>query len=356
MPMNNNQVLIITDNRDSFFAAPLFLSPEKCRITGLSSTRYLGFTNIRAVVIDCAGISNVLKKVSLGICDNEEALALWQMLIDTRGPKLYMLVDKMQRPSDEMLQLGIEYIIASELKKLVESDDNLQVSKDSGIVERSKQLLTADDIRSLHQRGIRHLPSGARLTPWAAEVAESLNLKATEHKLYFILPVIATSKEHLASQHEHLFSLASSYTNLLFMVNELYLPVFNNLFPSLSGRTVAPSAHWASHGAFTGETSVQMLVDQRCFGAIIPAQKPYLEQENLKKQIQLAREHGLALFCTFTLASAGTCDIIATDSSDNETTIPLYHSEVVNPIDLPKTGAIVVNNEFLQAFALRKGN
>lgn len=354
--MSNNQVLIITDNRSSFYAEPYSLSPEKCRITGLDSIRYLGFSGVNAVVIDCASISGVLKKVSLGIRDNAETQALWELLAMQGGPRVYLLVEKMQKPGNEMMQMGIEYIIPAELRKLVADAAPATQTREAQAAEFRQQLLTADDIRDLHQKGARQLPAGSRLTAWASEIADSLNLHAAEHKLHLLLPVKITSKEQLAGQHENLYSLASRYPSLLFMVNEIYLPVFNSLFPSLGGRTVAPSAHWASHGAYTGETSVQMLVDQRCFGAVVPACKPYSDPENLKKLAKLAHQHGLALFCTFTLASAGTCDIIATDGSGAGAMIPLYQAGVVSPGKLPESGAIVVDNEFLQQITIRKGN
>lgn len=356
--MNNSNVLIISDNPGSFYAEPLALSPEKCRITRLDSIRYLGFSGLKAVIIDCASISGILKKVSLGIRDNAETQSLWELLSTTNGPKVYFLVEKMARPSSDMQQLGVDYIIHAELRRLVDncSSTGNDIAAGDHKPAAAAGMLTADDIRSMHQAGTRSLPAGARLTPWAAEVADSLKITVAEHQLYFLLPVNANSKEHLASQREELFALASRYPSLLFIVSEIYLPIFNNLFPSLSGRTVAPSVHWASHGAFTGEVSVQMLVDQRCFGAIVPPQKPYTDPENLKKLAALAQKQGLVLFCTFTLASTGTCDIIASDRQSAGSMISLYQSEVVSQARLPESGAIAVNKEYLQQLTSRKGN
>lgn len=356
-PMNNKQVLIISDNPGRFYVEPLALSPERCRATRLDSIQYLGFSGLQTVIIDCESISQALKKVSLGIRDTAETQSLWELLSGNHGPKVYLLVEKMAQASSEMQQLGVEYIIPGELRKLVETT----VAQGpqgfaNDLTHARNSVLTADDIRSLHQSGARNLPDGCTLTPWAAEVAASLNLGINEHHLFLLLPVIAASREQLAAQREELFALASRYPSLLFIVNELYLPIFNGLFPSLSGRTVAPSVHWASHGAFTGEVSVQMLVDQRCYGAIIPAQKPYTDPENLKKLTALAQKHGLALFCTFTLASAGTCDIIASDRQTAGGMISLYQSGVVDPARLPESGAVAVTKEFLQQITIRKGN
>lgn len=348
--MSNKQVLIISDNPAAFKQV---LSPERCRITRLDSIRYLGFSGLESVVIDCAGIGNALKKVSLGIRDDAETQSLWALLSPGRGPKVYLLVEKMAKASPEMQQLGIEYLIPSELKKLVDSVP-AETAAASGSL--ASEQLTADEVRALHQQGIHNLPPGARLTPWAAEVAASLNMSVTEHSLHYLLPVIASDRAGLAAQREELFSLGSRHPNLLFILSEVFLPIFNNLFPSLAGRTVAPSVHWASHGAFTGEVSIAMLVDQRCYGAIIPPFKPYTDPENLKKLATMAQKHGLALFCTFTLASAGTCDIIASDRQSAAAMIPLYQSGVIDPAGLPDSGAIVVNKEFLQQITNRKGN
>ena len=98
-----------------------------------------------------------------------------------------------------------------------------------------------------------------------------------------------------------------------------------------------------------------MLVDQRCFGAIVPPQKPYTDPENLKKLATLAQKQGLALFCTFTLASTGTCDIIASDRQSAGSMISLYQSEVVSPARLPESGAIAVNKEFCVAAYQQEG-
>ncbi|MDD3145736.1 MAG: triose-phosphate isomerase [Candidatus Riflebacteria bacterium] len=350
-------MLIISDNPSRFFIEPLALSPDKCRAAKLDSIRYLGFSALQTVVIDCASISQTLKKVSLGIRDDHETQSLWELLSGTRGPKVYLLVEKMAQTSPEMQQLGVEYIIPGELRKLVDTTVDQQTRSFAGSEKFTQStVLTADDVRSLHQNGARNLPDGCTLTPWAAEVAASLNLSNSKHQLYFLLPVIAESRQGLANQREELFSLASRFPGLLFIVNELYLPVFNGLFPSLSGRTVAPSVHWASHGAFTGEVSVQMLVDQRCFGAIIPPKKPYTDPENLKKLSAPAQKHGLALFCTFTLASNGTCDIIASDRRAADGMISLYQSGVVDPGRLPESGAVAVTKDFLQQITIRKGN
>jgi len=356
--MSNKQVLIISDKPGQFSTGPQALPPEKCFVTRLDSIRYLDFSRWRAVVIDCASIDKTLKKVSLGIRDDAESDSLWQLLSESNNPTVFMLVEKMARTSPEMQQMGMEYITPAELSRFINTRDEINpgTTSDNSFDATAKTMLTADDIRELNMKGLKTLPAGCRLTPWAAELADSLQMTASEHQLYLLLPVTVASRSQLAARREELFELASRHKNLFFIVNEIYLPIFNELFPALSGRTVAPTVHWASHGAFTGEVSVQMLVDQRCFGAIVPAQPPYTNAENLKKLVQLSQKHGLKLFCTFTLASAGTCDIIAPDHQNSGSMISLYHSGVIDPARLPESGAVAINNEFLQQIAIRKGN
>lgn len=356
--MNSMQLLIITSNRSELLAAMPGITPENSVITSLDSLNYIGFSHYKKIVIDCASVSDSLKKVSLGIRDDRATQSLWQLLASSNGPEVYLLIEKMERPGNEMRQLGIQYITAAELQKMANSAE-LSIEQATRPLEENRPatgILTADDIRDMHQNGLRQLPAGARLTSWAAEVADSLNFHSDSHVLHLLFPVKASSKKALANMHTDIYALNSKFPNMLFIVNEAYLPVFNNLFPSLQGKTVAPSVHWETHGAYTGETSVQMLVDQRCFGAIIPAKKPYTDPENVVKLQKLAQKNGLTLFSTFTLASAGSCDIIASDNSDFGAIVALYPAEALTAGAVPGSGAIVVNSEFLKQSAFRKGN
>lgn len=356
--MNSMQILIITSNRSELLAAMPGITPENSVITSLDSLNYIGFSHYKKIVIDCASVSDSLKKVSLGIRDDQSTQALWQLLASSNGPEVYLLIEKMERPGNEMKQLGIQYITAAELQKMANSAESSieQASRSLETDRPAHGILTADDIRDMHQSGLRQLPAGSRLTSWAAEVADSLNFHSDSHALHLLFPVKAASKKAMADMRTEIFALSSKFPNMLFIVNEAFLPVFNSLFPSLQGKTVAPSVHWESHGAYTGETSVQMLVDQRCFGAIIPARKPYTDPANFARLQKLAQKNALTLFSTFTLASAGTCDIIASNKSDSGAIVALYPAEALTDNMVPGSGAIVVNSEFLKQSAFSKGN
>lgn len=356
--MNNRHLLIITSDRNKLMSSISALSEANITITGLDSLNYIGSAMYKKIIIDCVSISSSLKKVSLGIRDNNETRALWDLLANVNGPEIYFLIEKIERPSSEMLQMGIQYITLVELKKLAMEApaDDWQPSQANANERSGQSILTADDIRDLHQQGIHQLPAGSKLTSWAAEVADALNFHTDSHKLYLLFPVKVASSRALQEMRSELFELGSKFANMLFVVNPLFLPIFSESFPSLQSRTVATSVHWASHGAFTGETSVEMLTDQRCFGAIIPTNKPYTDPKNLAALQQLACKQGLTLFSTFTLASSGTCDIIASDKSQSGAIIPLYPAETLTSGVLPVSGAVIVNSNFLKQSAFRKGN
>ncbi|PKL44714.1 MAG: hypothetical protein CVV41_04940 [Candidatus Riflebacteria bacterium HGW-Riflebacteria-1] len=355
---NNQQILIISDNRKDLQKRLSAAALEKCHLTGLDSLRYISFTNLGAVVIDSHSIDKTLRKISLGIRDDDASDALWQLLSQPKSARVYFLVDKMQKPGSDMISLGIDYIIGENLEQLIkDSSSELNFSGNTENSSQSGQLLTADDIRSMHQLNIRHIPAGSRLTAWAAEIADSLNISQSSEQLQLIWPVAANNRAALEKMHEELFDLNTRHPGLLFLVNPALLPVFNSLYPALAGKTVSPIIHWASHGAFTGETSSAMLADLRCAGAIVPARKPYTDPKNLVSLIKQAKENSLSLFSTFTLASSGGCDIIASESSGTGALTPLYNAEMISDKELP-TGpaAVVANHEFLKRIALRKGN
>ena len=356
--MSNNQILIISDNRHDLQGRLSATALEKCHLTGLESLRYISLANLGTVIIDSGSIGKTLRKISLGIHDDDASDALWQLLSQPKSAKVYFLVDKMQKPGSDMTALGIDYIIIENLEQLItESSSDFSFSGSAGNGDQKGQLLTADDIRSLHQLNIRQIPAGSRLTDWAAEVADSLNFSQSSELLQLIWPVEAKNRAALQKMHEELFDLNARHPGLLFLVNPVLLPAFNSLYPALAGKTVSPIVHWASHGAFTGETSAAMLADLRCAGAIVPARKPYTDPKNLVSLIKQAKENSLTLFSTFTLASSSVCDIIASESSGQGALIPLYNAELIGDNELP-TGpaAVVVNHELLKRIALRKGN
>lgn len=344
------QILIVTENKNRILKELGQNQLEFITVTGIDSLNYIGINRFFRVIIDCADIQSSLHKLSLGIHDDSVTSALWKLLSGIDRPEVLFLVEKSgDRPSSDMINLGVSFISISEIKKLspvTNPGSSISTEEKNG---NSAPLLTADDIRLLHNQGKRTLPAGARLTSWAAEVADSLNLKVCEaHQLYLVLPLNIKTREDLVKKREHIFATAGNFPQLFFLINPLFLPVFNEMFPALTGRTVAPSLHWESHGAFTGETSASMLSDMRCFGAVLSSAEPYKRPEYLKKTLSQAKSAGLKLFSTFTLASPGTCDIIATDNKEADTLIPLYPAETVNTRNLPESGAILINEDFLK--------
>lgn len=355
--MSRNQILVITDDRKALQERLPAVALEKCRITGIESLRFIGFADLSAVVIDSKSIDKTLRKVSLGIRDDDASDALWQLLAQPKSARVFFLVDKMTRPGSDMLALGIDYLLYENLEQLI-ADTYTSSPSHAFDQDTSSQtrLITADDIRHLHKQNIRKIPAGSRLTAWAAEVAESLNFSETGVALQLIWPVAATSATVLKKAHEELFDLNAKYPDLLFMVNPAYLPIFNDLYPSLKGKTVSPVIHWASHGAYTGETSAAMLADLRCAGAVVPARMPYTEPKHIANLLEQANKHGLTLFSTFTLASSGVCDIIAPESSQRATLTPLYSADMIGAGELPDgPAAIVLNSELLKRIPSRKG-
>jgi len=355
--MSKNQILVITDDRKALQERLPAATCDKCQITGLESLRYLGFASLSVVIIDSKSIDKTLRKVSLGIRDDDASDALWQLIAQPKGARVFFLVDKMTRPGSDMLALGIDYLLYENLEQLVADAQTSSPSHgfDQDISIQTR-LLTADDIRHLHKQNIRKIPAGSRLTAWAAEVAESLNFSEAGAVLQLIWPVAANSCAALKKAHEELFDLNAKYPDLLFMINPAYLPIFNDLYPSLKGKTVSPVIHWASHGAYTGETSAAMLADLRCAGAVVPACPPYTEPKHIASLLEQAKEYELTLFSTFTLASSGVCDIIAPESSDRLSLTPLYKADMIGAGELPDgPAAILLNRELLERIASRKG-
>lgn len=354
--MTEKKVLIITDSGKAgakFFAAPFALSPEKVTVTGVASLNYIGFTGYAAVIIDCPALINDLTKISLGIRDSIETEALWRIFCGETGVEVFILVEQKAAPSKTMRELGIDYLLSGEIAELVA--EYAPASADSGNTTGSRNVLTADDIRDLHQQGQRHIPPGSSLTAWALEVAEALGLTQNDNSLKYLLDLSNFSPSGLKARQEDIFALSTRIPELLFVLNPLSIPSFNQVFPSLRGRVVCSTIHWATQGAFTGETSAAMLADMRCHGAIVPARQPYCRGENLKELLKQAQKNDLELFSTFTLASGTDCDIIASEDAASKQLTPLYEARLTAGLTLPETGAIIARPEEFTHLPFRKG-
>lgn len=353
-------VLIITDAKEmnsKFFAAPFSLSPERVRVTGLASLNFMGFSNFSAVVIDSPTLYKDLKKTSFGIRDSAETEALWRIFCGDLDLPVHVLIDRKASPTKEMRELGISYLLPSELPSLVKETTNTPVylSEDGSPFDNSK-LLTADDVRQMHLDGVRTISSENKLTAWAEDLAESLGMKISENESKLLANFSSYSIADLQNFKSEIFDLSTRFPGLLFVISPPIMPIFNDLFPALRGKIVAPSIHWEKSGAYTGESSAAMLADQRCHGAIIPATSPYCDPGNMKKVIEQAKKFNLELFSTFTLASGTGCDIIATDSPAQSSLTPLYSTEVLRNGEIPESGAVIADQKFLMQMPFRKGN
>jgi hypothetical protein len=359
--MTRKTLLVITDAQKAtskFYEPPYSLSPDKVRVTGPASLNYIGFTNISAIVIDSPGLYKDLKKISLGIRDSVEAEALWGVFAGETNIPVHILVDQKASPSREMRELGIDYILATELRELANESGGYDTGgnyEDESSTDNSR-LLTADDVRQMHQNGARSIPSDSRLTSWAAEVADSLGMSVTQQQTRYLINLASFSKKDLLDKKTEIHELAIKLPELLFVINPLLIASFADIFPSLRSKIVSPTIHWAKSGAFTGEVSAAMLADQRCRGAIVPAKQPYCQQENLNQIIAQAKKHDLELFSTFTLASGTGCDIIANGSAQSGSLTPLYRAEMLNSADRPDSGAIIADWNHYMGLPFRKGN
>lgn len=345
--MANKKILIITDNNrasSKFFEAPFLFSPEQVTVTGVASLNYIGFQNFNGIIIDCPALINDLTKISLGIRDSAETEALWRIFCGETGIEVFILVEQKTSPGKTMRELGISYITGPEIADLIKS-----LSKSFSEATKSTkpaEILTADDVRSLHQTGRRSIPTGSGLTPWAEEVAQALGMTRETCSLKHLIDFSHAGAEELKIRQEEIFSLSTKIADALFVLNPIMLSLFIKMYPSLRTRTVSSTVHWASHGAFTGETSAAMLADLRCHGAIVPAKAPYFEKKNIHQLIEQAQKYSLELFSTFTLASGTGCDIIASDGATDKQFTPLYRAQVLDQQRLPETGAIIAGPDY----------
>ncbi len=355
--MTAKKILIITDKSRAAgqFASPPFSLPiEKFTATGPASLNYMGLQQFAAVVIDCGSLHPHLTKISLGIRDTTETEALWHVFCGSSGARVFILVDRKSAPGKEMRELGIDYILAGELAELTQQSTG-PVSEKTDYAS-NHDFITADEIREMHQNGIRTISESRPITSWAAEVAESLGMKIAADNLKLLADFSRLSPSKILNQRSDFFNLASRFNqDLFFVLNPLVIPVFAQVCPSLREKVVASTIHWAHQGAFTGETSAAMLADLRCHGAIIPAFPPYCQPQNLQDLLKQAKKHNLELFSTFTLASGTGCDIIATDVASSLPLTPLYDARLFDQSGLPATGAIIAENDYLMQLPFRKG-
>ena len=191
--MSKAPVLIISDDRNDqerFSIAPYNLSLDDFVAISCETLKYTGLNRFSAIAIDSHSLVPSLKKVALGICDDGITESLWSIFSAKSSLPIYMIVDRVSAPTQDMKALGIEYVLPSDLKKLVGSF-RFSYQGEAPHQASAKDLspFTADEVRELYQKGIRRIPGDRPLTMWAKEVADSLcMIQGTEEKhfLYYV--------------------------------------------------------------------------------------------------------------------------------------------------------------------------
>jgi hypothetical protein len=320
MPTMTRSMLLVvstTLTTADLLASPFHLPPERVLVTSPASLAYLGLGRFFAMVLHQVD-EDLLTRLALGLRDRPEAEGLWAALALENGPRLLGLVPAPGRPPQAWRDLGIEPIRPSELRSLFDDASSRWPIGGSGGASAPEApsrgaVLTADDIRDMHQSGSRFLPREARLTPWARELADTLGLAegGTDHELPVLIAVAAATGSALKSERERYFALATALPHALFVLAPALLPIWAEYLPSLRGRMVAARVHWATHGAFTGEVSLEMLLDQGCRGALLPAGSSPFPAERQADLISRAARAGFLLFAPHPLEPAPGCDIMA---------------------------------------------
>ncbi len=356
--MDARPLLIVSSHltAEALCQPPFRLDPEAFLLTSLESVQWLGFSRFAAVILHEPPL-DLLRKLALGLRDSPALEALWDLLKDPGGPPIRGLIPAPSRPPQHWLDLGLEPILPQEIAGLFPSPTapgRAQPPTDPRLA------LTADDVRELHQQGVRVLPIGQPLTDWAREVASALGLtEAGSITGPLLYRVRAVTRRDLQAAGERLFQAARSHPDLWFVLVPPLIPLFQELYPALKNRVVASTVHWASHGAFTGETSVAMLTDLGCRGAILPPTAPHTDAGHLKALADLAGRRGLSIFTTLPLERLSGCDIMAPHPGSQRSQpvfVPLATPDVRGPSDTarPPTARLVDDQE-LDRLVQRKG-
>ncbi|NLI78136.1 MAG: hypothetical protein GX442_17095 [Candidatus Riflebacteria bacterium] len=308
--MNPRPLLIVSPHLtgEILCQPPFGLDPEAFLVTRLESVQWLGFGRFAAVILH-EPPADLLTKLALGLRDSPALESLWNLLHGLDGPRVRGLVPAPARPPKAWSDLGLEPILPHELATLTDSVAAPGVATPA---THPRSAMTADDVRELHRTGVRVLPAGRPLTDWAREVADALGMsQGRSPSSHVLVRVAAQTRRDLQARGDRLFQAAHACPGLLFVLDPPMIPVFQDLFPALKNRLVSTTVHWASHGAFTGETSVAMLADLGCRGALLPAAAPYAAPANLGKLASLAAAQGLLIFTTLPLERLPGCDIMA---------------------------------------------
>jgi hypothetical protein len=359
--MNKAPVLIISDDRNDherFLVAPYNLSTEDYVAISCETLKFTGLSRYSAIAIDSHRLIPSLKKVALGICDNGITESLWSIFSKKSGLPVYIIVDRVSAPTQDMKSLGIEYVLPADLKALTKTFRSFSNTFEKIVPTQGtdNSSLTADEIRELYQQGIRRIPANRPLTMWAKEVAESLGMTQSSNDTFFLYYVKAQTISALKKQQSELFDFGSGLKNLYFVIDTPLIPVFKDLFPSLSRRVISPTISWEKQGAFTGETSLSMLLDQNCAGAMIPPTAPYTDKKNLDKLLEAAKKKSFMLFSTFPLAQSSGYGIISPENKLEHQVIPILETKEFEKGSLPDNSAVIIEKYLLQRMLTKEGN
>jgi len=316
-------------------APPFGLEPEEFMLTRLESLNVMGFARFAAVVIH-EPPADLFRRLSLGLRDRPDAEALWSLISQARSVPVYVLSAKIERPPTELSDLGIGTTLPQRLRELCATPAAFALDG-SGPSVSAASLLTADDVRAMHLKGVKTLDENTPMTDWARETATALGIRLTPAASRRVLiPVEARGVRHLASFGELLHGFASFPLAPLFVVAEPLMPAFNELFPSLRGRLVAPSIHWEKQGAFTGEISLAMALDLGCEGAIVPDLPAYAEPKRFAQLCAAAAGKQFSLYVPSPLAARDCCAIIG------NRIFRLTDGRGRSASELPKDGALIL--------------
>ena len=294
---------------------PWKMTPETAVVTGFSSLRYINASKFSAVVLH-EPPPGLLNKAGSGIRDDNDSEAIWALFNSDNRPPVFQITlpgkPLTEREKQLCRNLSIDCLTPAQLCSLMHCIDSNHGVK--SIRNSQCKILTADDIREMHHKGIKTFNSSSRLTPWAEEVAASLKITATpdgKSDDYMIHVLRFCTRPQILERSALIYSAATAIPDLLFVPPLPLLVWFREKFASLKGRMVSPAIHTQQKGAFTGEVSLEMLIDIGCVGAFIQPSILAAGGVELANLCKRAGEKGFLLFGTIPVEQIAEYDIMA---------------------------------------------
>ncbi|MBF0407482.1 MAG: triose-phosphate isomerase [Candidatus Riflebacteria bacterium] len=310
--MNSLRRIIFVSDKirpEELVCKPFSLQPEDFVLTSFEFFPFMAIDSLKysSVVIDFASDS-LLRKLSLGIRDSSflESLAT---LLKNRHIKAAVLTNSRRRQTKPEAELELEPVIPEDCRSLL--DNGLQISTEK-TSEKFNSMITSDDIYSASSSGTRFINiAGKHITPWAQEIADSLNIRVENFpNCYSLVKFAINNRSQLESAIEQFNDLAHSDPSMLFVCPPLYWGILADSFPSILKRTIAPCVFTAEKGAFTGEVSIEMLADFGLRGAILPERSFGYSSDLLNEFLSSAAKNGLLIFSKISLETQKRCDIM----------------------------------------------